>query len=114
MSVCCLTWCICGVYHTRMNMNDTHDMPSTNTSAIARAFLDSLPEELTPHIRPSSDPLWGQAPTFDGVAVDYLTVELQAVIASVIASLIDAGSERDAINEDEDLGSAIETTLKGW
>lgn len=89
-------------------------MKSADTYKTAETFLDSLPDELEAHVRPSSDPLWGQAPTFDKTAIDYLTVELQAVIASVIASLIDAGSERDAINEDEQLAHAIETTLRDW
>lgn len=90
-------------------------LPVTSAPADAkRVFIDSLPDELDPHIRSSSNPEWGQMPTFDPIAVEYLATEMQVFLASVVAELIDAGSERDAINEDEDLHQALVTLLKGW
>ncbi len=47
-------------------------------------------------------------------ALDALIVEIQAQVADMIASAIDAGSERDAINEDEELQTAIRTLVEGW
>lgn len=91
-------------------MTDRYDIAS-----IAEAFIQGLPQEvLEHHIRDSSDPQWGQERTFDDMAVECIATELQAVIASVIASLINAGSERDAINEDEELYKALVRVLKEW
>lgn len=43
-----------------------------------------------------------------------LVVEIQDQVANLIASAIDAGSERDAVNEDEELEEAIQTLVEGW
>jgi len=43
-----------------------------------------------------------------------LIVEIKAQVADMIASAIDAGSERDAVNEDEELEEAIRTLVNGW
>ncbi len=43
-----------------------------------------------------------------------LIVEIQDQVANLIASAIDAGSERDAVNEDVDLEEAIRTLVNGW
>ncbi len=43
-----------------------------------------------------------------------LITEIQAQVADMIASAIDAGSERDAVNEDEELNEAIRTLVHGW
>ncbi len=43
-----------------------------------------------------------------------LIVEIQSQVADMIASAIDAGSERDAVNEDVDLEEAIRTLVNGW
>jgi hypothetical protein len=78
-------------------------------------FIQGLPQEiLDHHILPSDDPKWGQQRTFDDEAVEVIAVELQGFIAAVIASLIDAGSERDAINEDQALSAALANVLKEW
>lgn len=78
-------------------------------------FAESLPQEiLEHHIISSDDPSWGQQCTFDEKAIECIADELQDFIASVIAYLIDAGSERDAINEDEQLAKVLRDTLKGW
>jgi hypothetical protein len=85
------------------------------TYELAEAFVQSLPQEiLEHHIRSSDDPSWGQERTFTDQAVDCIADEFQAIIASAIAMMIDAGSERDAIMEDEQLALALRTTLKGW
>lgn len=47
-------------------------------------------------------------------AIPVLATELQSLIAEVIASLINAGSERDAVMENEALANAITEELKGW
>jgi len=87
----------------------------TDTHKLTELFIQGLPQEILDHHIVSSDnPSWGQGPTFDEKAIECIATELQAMIASIIASLIDAGSEADAINEDEDLFMALVTTLKDW
>lgn len=82
---------------------------------LAWAFIEELPQEtLDHHIVASSDEKWGQDRTFDDMAVEVIATELQAFIASVIASLIDAGSEREAIMEDEMLSAELTRLLKDW
>jgi hypothetical protein len=85
-----------------------------DTFGLAQQFIELLPEDLTDHIVQSDSPNWGQGPTFDDEAVELIADRLQAFIASVIASLIDAGSEREAIMEDEKLSSALHNVLKEW
>lgn len=78
-------------------------------------FIQQLPQEiLEHHIVHSDEDNWGQGPTFDEKAVETIANELQAFIASVIASLIDAGSERDAIMEDDKLSGALVRVLQEW
>lgn len=78
-------------------------------------FCQNLPQEiLEHHIVSSDDSSWGQGRTFTDKAVGCIADELQAFIASAISYLIDAGSERDAINEDEDLNDALVRVLKEW
>lgn len=77
-------------------------------------FCQNLPYDTWDHVIQSGDPRWGQQCTFDEKAIECIADELQDFIASVIAYLIDAGSERDAINEDEQLAKVLRDTLKGW
>lgn len=58
--------------------------------------LDELPEDLTP------------------ATVEQTANVLQDVCAEVVAYLIDAGSERDAVNESEDLHKALVKELTEW
>lgn len=82
---------------------------------LVAGFIYELPRDiLDHHIRSSDDPLWGQERTFTNTAVECIANEFQAFIASTIASLINAGSERDAINEDEALHDALVRVLKEW
>jgi hypothetical protein len=46
--------------------------------------------------------------------INELTDAIQDFIANVISSILDAGSERDAVNENDDLHAAIWAELKGW
>lgn len=46
--------------------------------------------------------------------LDQLTELLQLMIANTVADIIGAGSERDAVMENETLYSAIFDELKGW
>lgn len=45
---------------------------------------------------------------------DDLVQALQMEVANMIASALDAGSERDAVNEDEDLTEALERLVNSW
>lgn len=79
---------------------------------ITHQFIELLPEDLEDHIDHQAP--YEDRSTFSDDGVEIIATELQAFIASVIASLINAGSERDAIMEDEQLHTALITTLKGW
>lgn len=46
--------------------------------------------------------------------VDELTDMTMTLIADLIATLIDAGSEREAVLENDTLRDAIAAELKGW
>lgn len=50
----------------------------------------------------------------DLAAVDTLTDELMMLTANIVATLINAGSERDAVLENETLRSAIWNELSSW
>jgi len=50
----------------------------------------------------------------DPDALDNLTDNLQDFIAHVISSILDAGSERDAVNESDDLYTALHDELRSW
>lgn len=84
-----------------------------DTHELAHNFIDSLPQEILEHHIDNEGPYENRS-TFDDKAVETIADELQAFIASVIASLINAGSEREAIMEDEKLSSALHNVLKEW
>jgi hypothetical protein len=44
----------------------------------------------------------------------HLAEMIQDLIANIVASILDAGSERDAVNENEELRAAIDSELDGW
>jgi len=76
---------------------------------LAHTFIDSL----------TKDPTIPVAPNVGGRLInkeylEELTIELQDFLAEVISILIDAGSERDAVNEAEDLHKVIFEELEGW
>lgn len=72
----------------------------------ARTIVDDLPSgvrlDMATHHRINPD------------YIDALAEMFQFTIASVIASIIDAGSERDAVMEDDALNLALANTLKEW
>ena len=82
----------------------------TDNSDIAEAFLNL------------HDPKgWFRSTTFEGPcqAIDLqrlseLTDLVQDLIANIVAQIIDAGSERDSVNESEQLREALLTELSGW
>lgn len=81
-------------------------MPDNPT--LADAFLD--------HYAPDD---WFRDPKADYGAVDSdripeLRDALVDFIAHVVAAILNAGSERDAVNESMGLHNAIEDELKGW
>jgi hypothetical protein len=82
-------------------------MSNTRTTRdVAHDFVDLLPDKVF-------GPFRGLAPDGND-AVTILADELQAFIAEVVASVIDAGSERDAVMEDVDLNTALIAHLEGW
>lgn len=81
---------------------------NTNNSAhnAAHAIIDSLPCEIRIDMA-----------THNAINADYaepLADVLQLVIAIVIASILDAGSEREPVLEDEALHDAILNQIKEW
>jgi len=46
--------------------------------------------------------------------VDDLADALLDFVANVISGILDAGSERDAVNENEDLLEALTKEIRGW
>lgn len=84
-----------------------------DTYELAHNFIQGLPQEILDHHIDNEGPYEGRS-TFDDKAVELIADRLQALIAFVIASLIDAGSERDAIMEDEKLSSALHNIVRKW
>lgn len=81
-----------------------------NSQAAARAFLEGVPE---PSLTLPIPDVPGLSLIRQDVLVE-LADEIQEFIAIVIADLIGAGSERDAVMEDEELNKQIFEQLKGW
>lgn len=47
-------------------------------------------------------------------AIDTIATAMLAIFADVIAGILDAGSERDAVNESEEMLNAFRTELTSW
>lgn len=76
-------------------------------------IVDALPDNVrVPLVPDAVDGPYGNAINSEYVPV--LADLLQLVMANVIASILDAGSEREAVIEDENLTEAILTQLKEW
>lgn len=56
----------------------------------------------------------GPCEAIDSVRVDELAGLILDFVANVVANIIDAGSERDAVNENEALLTALREELQGW
>lgn len=85
-------------------------------AALAALFLDYHSTH-----RPHDGTAWFRDPDYSGPCeavnpdqIDELTDLIQSFIADVIASILDAGAERDAVNESEELRTAISNELNGW
>lgn len=52
--------------------------------------------------------------SIDPAKLDDLVDNLQLFIADVVAAILDAGSEREAVMENEELRAALTSELRGW
>lgn len=64
---------------------------------------------------------WFRDPSYDGpcelidaAKIDLLATELLDFVANVIAAIIDAGSEREAVNESTLVYDALRKEIKDW
>lgn len=87
-----------------------------NMPDLAAEFISSLDEQ-----QPHDGTAWFRDPDYDGPCelldvnkVDILAAGLLDFIANVVANIIDAGSERDAVNENEGLLLKIAEELRDW
>ena len=85
-------------------------------AALAALFLDYHSAK-----RPHDGTAWFRDPDYDGPCeainpnqIAELAGHIQDFIANVISSILDAGSERDAVNENDDLRFELEKELSGW
>lgn len=79
----------------------------------AYRFIDALPQDVLDNdVTPVLEADGGPMLTPHGVEV--VATHMQDFIANVIATLLNAGSERDAVNEDEALYTALMTCLEDW
>jgi hypothetical protein len=69
-------------------------------------------EDLKRRYPPTSHPTQDGRPCIPGKYVPQIADELTSIIANVVASYLDAGSERDAVQES--LGPVIEAELHSW
>lgn len=76
---------------------ETYDLAST--------FVDRLPDDAQVH-RPYA--------AVNPERIELIADAIQSFIAHTVSMLIDAGSERDAVNESTLLHEALMTELKGW
>src|SRR5687767_8476291 len=84
--------------------------------------LDQLAAELlTEEFGADWGPNWPRDPHYTGPCalidvdkVTQLTDLLMRLVAEVVVQIIDAGSERDAVNENEELRGALRAELYGW
>jgi len=83
---------------------------------IAEHFITVLDEQ-----QPPDNQTWfrdldydGPCELIDASQVDALALGILDFIANVVSAIIDAGSERDAVNENEALLEAVKAELRGW
>lgn len=80
---------------------------------ITEHFLNSITDD-SPDLRLQLSIPDSGAKFINSAAVDTIADAIQSLIAEVVTTLIDAGSEREAVLENEELRSAITKELKGW
>lgn len=90
-----------------------------NGPNLVEQFIQELPQEvLEHHINDNqNDPDRGDGwndPVCDDVSFPVIIDHIQGFIAHLIGTLIDAGSERDCIMEDDALNDALKLALHEW
>jgi hypothetical protein len=88
----------------------SYTMPAIDLINLASRASQAINENLPDDIRIQHD-------DYNAINADYLnplTDMLQLVIANVVAHILDAGSEREVVIEDDELTIAITNTLKEW
>lgn len=96
--------------HRDIRPDGTHTAPSWPVAyRLAAQYIDSLPEDALVTI-----PNTGSAQAFNGKYVEEIATELLEFVAYVVSIGINAGSERDAVNENERLWEALADELGSW
>lgn len=94
-----------------LNMAGAEDLASQLLSRLDRWETEG--DEVLPRLTVEM-PNGGAGRLIRSDKVDALSLVLLDLVANLVAQLIDAGSERDAVNENEDLLKAIQQELYGW
>jgi hypothetical protein len=89
-----------------------HDVWQNDTTPneVHRAWIDGVNDN-------APLPLSVVTDDFDAInpaAIDYIADALMLLTAELVATLINAGSEREAVVENEELRNAIVAELTGW
>ena len=85
------------------------DQANQTATEIAAEMLAALPDEVRVRISPDHGVYY-----INKDELDKLTDVIQVFIAELIAGIIDAGSEAEAVMEEESLRKAIYNEVKGW
>jgi hypothetical protein len=88
--------------------------PEDLTPDLAHTLVNRLPADCQEVFDNSTDTHVKMGYAINEARVELIADTLQDFIANVIAGLVNAGSERDAVNESEDLHTAIVNELKEW
>lgn len=105
-----MTWQWGIIYNGGMNDDAIAPRPLDSNAELAERFLythfnDSWPRRDIPG---------ASSYAIDPDHLAALADHIQDFIANVISSILDAGSERDAVNESDELSAAIHDELRGW
>ena len=94
-------------------------MPMNDITTIADLVIRYMDEQDLRDIYDNPIPL--QDPNYTGPceainppAIELIATTMLDIFANLIATLIDAGSERDAVNENWDLLEELRKELRGW
>src|SRR3974377_537941 len=79
---------------------------------LAHMLCDRLPDEAQTELKDAEGQVIAYAINSDYVPV--IAELLQEIVANTVSTLIDAGSERDAVMENEDLYGELVAELEGW
>lgn len=97
-------------------------MPMNDISTITHAIIQYMDaqdlRDIYDNPIPLQDPAYhasgGPCEAINPAAVELIATTMLDIFAKVIATLIDAGSERDAVNENETLLAELTKELEGW